>query len=185
MSLLERCKAGDEAAWRELFSRWAGRVYRWAALLGLNASDAEDAAQDVLATAARQIHTCVAEAALATWLFQITRRVAANARRKAWLRRWVGGGSVVEAAFVHELPAESAVEIAVRRCLSRLPRHQTEVLVMHGILGFTREECARILGVPPGTVASRLLRGEAAFRRLWEESGPPEAGQEPQLEEIR
>jgi RNA polymerase sigma-70 factor, ECF subfamily len=185
MSLLERCKEGDEAAWRELFARWAGCVYRWAALLGLSASDAEDAAQDVLATAARRIQTCEAEAALSTWLFQITRRVVANARRKAWLRRWVGGRSVDDAAFDHEHPAERATEATVRRCLGQLPRQQTEVLVMHDILGFTREECARILGVPPGTVASRLLRGQAAFRSRWKESGPPEVGQEPQLEEIR
>jgi RNA polymerase sigma-70 factor, ECF subfamily len=179
MNLLERCKAGDQAAWRELFARWAGRVYRWAVLLGLSPPDAEDAAQDVLAIAARQLHTCVAEAALSTWLFQITRRVAANARRKAWLRRCVGGRSAEEeTAFVHEHPCDRAVESAVRRCLDRLPQQQREVVLMHELLGFTREECARILGVPAGTVASRLLRGQEAFRKLWEETSPPAAGLE-------
>jgi RNA polymerase sigma-70 factor (ECF subfamily) len=189
MSLLERCKAGDEAAWRELFTRWAASVYRWAVLLGLGASDAEDAAQEVLATAARRIHTCEADAALSTWLFQITRRVAANGRRRAWLRRWVRCGidEALEAstcAFVHEHATDRADELAARRCLSLLPRHQAEVLVMHDIAGFTREECARILGVPPGTVGSRLQRGQAAFRKLWGASNPSAAGQQPQLEEI-
>lgn len=185
MGLLERCKAGDEAAWRQLFSCWAARVYGWAALLGLSAADAEDAAQEVLAAAARQVHTCKAEAALAAWLFQITRRVAANARRKAWLRRWVGSQESDEAAFVHAHSAGCALEVAVRRCLSQLPRHQTEVLVMHDILGFTREECARVLGVPAGTVASRLQRGQAAFRRRWQENGWTDVGREPPLEEMR
>jgi RNA polymerase sigma-70 factor (ECF subfamily) len=170
VGLLERCRAGDEAAWRELFARWAGPVYRWSVLLGLSASDAEDAAQEVLATAARRIARCEDERALGSWLFQIARRVVANHRRRAWVRRWVGGDDPLDhAAFT----VDPATELAARRCLARLPREQAEVLVMHEVAGLTREECARVLGIPAGTVGSRLRRAMAAFRALWDEVGPP------------
>ena len=58
MTLLEACKAGDEAAWRRLFQERSGQIYRWAVLLGLGSADAEDASQEVLAIAARRIDTC-------------------------------------------------------------------------------------------------------------------------------
>ena len=172
MTLLERCKAGDNDAWRELFARRAGQVYRWAVLLGLGAAEAEDAAQDVLATAVVRIQTCEAEAAMTTWLYQITRRVAANHRRKAWLRRWVRG-EPERVALVQASEADRALELAARRCLAGLPREQAEVLVMHDIVGFTRSDCARILCLPEGTVASRLRRAQAAFRKLWGEDAAP------------
>ncbi|MEZ4463259.1 MAG: sigma factor [bacterium] len=71
---------------------YAGRVFRWAVLRGLRAMEAEDAAQEVLAIACRRIVT--AAAAFIAWLYQITRRVVANARRKVgWLRRCSRGAS--------------------------------------------------------------------------------------------
>lgn len=166
MTLLERCKAGEGAAWRELFAQRAGQVYRWAVLLGLGPAEAEDAAQDVLATAAARIQTCEEEAGMTTWLYQITRRVVANHRRKAWLRRRAHG-DFGRAALVQGSAADQVHEIAARRCLARLPHEQAELLVMCDIIGFTRSDCARILGVPEGTVASRLRRAQAAFRELW------------------
>ena len=60
-SLLSRSQAGDRVAFELLVSKNANRVYRWAVLLGLSGPDAEDAAQEILATAARRIGTCEAE----------------------------------------------------------------------------------------------------------------------------
>jgi RNA polymerase sigma-70 factor, ECF subfamily len=166
--LLTRCQAGEPSAWREIFRRWGERIYRWAVLLGLSSADAEDAAQEVLATAVRCIGRCRAEEAMTRWLYQITRRVVSNFRQTAWLRRVVGGRRADLGAFAQAGPADAELELAARRCLRRLPRRQAEVLMMHDLIGFTRDECAEILGVPPGTVASRLLRGQEAFRRMWE-----------------
>jgi RNA polymerase sigma-70 factor (ECF subfamily) len=171
LTLLERCKAGEGAAWRELFAQRAGQVYRWAVLLGHGPAEAEDVAQDALATAAARIQTCEEEEAMTTWLYQITRRVAANHRRKGSLRRRATGDHE-RAVLVQDSAADLAHEIAARRCLARLPLEQAEILVMHDIVGFTRSDCARILGVPEGTVASRLRRAQAAFRELWDDGAP-------------
>ena len=182
--LLAQCRAGDQRAWRRLIGERAAQVFRWAVLLGLGATEAEDAGQEVFAIAHRRIASCRADEALTAWLFQITRRVCANHRRRGRWRRWLGLGS---AAALAALPAfEAAVappgadELAVRACLRRLSPRLAEALVLVDVDGLSREEAAVALGVPAGTVASRLRLGRRAFERLWnEEGGPDGAGGEP------
>lgn len=175
-ALLHACKAGDRLALEELFEHYAPKVFRWAVLLGLSATDAEDAAQEVLATAARRIASCQAEAALGSWLFQITRRVVANARRRVWVRRIFRRDSDdASPAFVPTASVATETELAVRRCFARLSRLQAEVLLLCEVEGYTRPEVAQMLSVPEGTVASRLRLAREAFRREWEldEGGGP------------
>ena len=169
MTLLERCKAGDADAWEQLFRERSDQVYRWAVLLGLGPADAEDAAQEVFAVAVRRIDSCHSDAALGSWLYQITRRVVANYRRTGWLKRALFGKEELEPAFGKRDHPQTPREIAVRRCLEKLPRAQAEVLVLMEIEGFSREEVADMLGVPPGTVASRLRLAKQAFRKHWAE----------------
>jgi RNA polymerase sigma-70 factor (ECF subfamily) len=170
MTLLEGCRTGDPAAWRALFTARAGQIYRWAVLQGLSPAEAEDCAQEVLATAARRIGDCRAEEALTSWLYQITRRVAANTRRLAWMKHLVSGSRPLEPAFDQEESRDLELELSVRGCLERLPKKQAEVLVLLDIEGHTREEAAEMLEVPPGTVASRLRLAREGFRKVWEET---------------
>lgn len=168
-SLLARCQAGDGRAFEVLFQQRAPQVYRWAVLLGLRPAEAEDAAQEVLAIAARRIDRCHAEEALTSWLYQTTRRVVANARRLTWWRRWFASPELCdEVAFGHDSPREAGRELEVRRCLAALPPAQAEVLLLMDLEGFTREEAAELLGLRPGTVASRLRLAREAFRARWD-----------------
>lgn len=168
MDLLEACKANDAAAWARLVRERNGQVYRWAVLLGLKPNEAEDAAQEVFAVAARRVETCRSEEALGSWLFQITRRVVANARRTGWWRRAVLGEEAPKQAFGTSDPADVDRELAVRACLDRLPRAQAEALILMEIEGYTREEVAEMLGIPAGTVASRVRLAKQSFRTHWE-----------------
>lgn len=169
MGLLKRCQADDQAAWRELFASRAGQIYRWAVLLGLDPTEAQDAAQEVLATAVRRIRSCRAEQALTSWLYQITRRVASNHRQRSWLKRRLCTRTSQDecAAFCHQNARDLAYEIEARRCLRRLPADLAEILVMMEVVGLTRIEVARMLKIPEGTVASRLRRARAAFMEIW------------------
>ncbi len=170
--LLQACKAGDPAAWEQLFRQRNGQLYRWAILLGLQPGEAEDAVQEVLMIASRRIETCRAEEALTSWLFQITRRVVSNARRNAWWKRAVLGDSTPEPAFDHDESGDVARELAVRDCLAKLPRAQAEALILMEIEGLTREEVAETLGIPAGTVASRVRLAKEAFRTHWVDEAP-------------
>jgi RNA polymerase sigma-70 factor (ECF subfamily) len=119
----------------------------------------------VLATAARRIDRCRAEEALTAWLYQITRRTAANFRRRRWLRGFVcsDGDPQGTAAFVHDTRPALEAELELRQRLQRLPRAQAEVLILVEIEGFTQQEAAEMLGIPPGTVASRLRLARKAL----------------------
>lgn len=168
--LLAACQAGDRLALERLFLSVAPRVFRWAVLLGLSAQDAEDAAQETLAIAARDLRRCTAEAALTSWLFQITRRVASNSRRSAWIRRVFRSASEAddEAAFEGASGDDAEHELAVRRCFRLLSRPQAEVLLLADVEGYTRLEIAAMLELPQGTVASRLRLARESFRHHWE-----------------
>jgi RNA polymerase sigma-70 factor (ECF subfamily) len=163
-ALLGRCRAGDQQAWRTLVAARAAQIYRWAVLLGLGPAEAEDAAQEVFVIAAARLGRCRDEA-FGSWLFQITRRVCANHRRRGWWRRWLGLVSLDDVTPAFE--GSGANELAVRACLARISPRLAEVLVLMDLEGLTRDEAAAALGLPAGTVASRLRLGREAFERLW------------------
>lgn len=174
MSLLEACKAGEPSAWEKLFQQRNGQIYRWCVFLGLGPTEAEDAAQEVLAVAYRRIETCRADEAMGAWLYEITRRVVSNIRRTGWIKRaLLGTEKELAPAFEHENTQSAAEELSVRACLEKLPRNQAEVLVLMEIEGHTREEVAEMLGIPAGTVASRARLAKKAFLTHWEAQAVP------------
>jgi RNA polymerase sigma-70 factor (ECF subfamily) len=141
----------------------AGRVLAWAIRLGGAYVDAEDIAHDVFAIAVRRLPEFRGDAEVATWLFAITRRVVANARRRAALRRFVGLDSVPEIAADIPAPDEQLASRRRRRtvqlALEKLSRSQREAVALVDLEGVTAVEAGEILGVPVGTVYSRLHHG--------------------------
>lgn len=168
--LFTACRAGDDRAWHRVVQSRVHAVFRWSVMLGLRAPEAEDAAQEVLWRAWKQFHKCRAPQAFDAWLYQITRRVVANMRRLVWLKRVLPTESPPEPAF--DGGPAPAIELSVRACLEVLSRKQAEVLMLSDVEGYTRDEVAEMLGIPPGTVASRLRLARKAFRAAWEESRP-------------
>jgi RNA polymerase sigma-70 factor, ECF subfamily len=174
-SILARCRSGESCAWRALFEQYVHSVYRWASCFGIDQANAEELTQEVFATAMKSIARCPCEAMVPAWLFQITRRHAANLRRNAWFARVLrlGGLSDLEASShvvqaaaspgdVHELGFD------LRRALRRMPAKLVEVLILGDLEGYGRDEIAQMLDIPPGTVASRLQK---ARKMLEEELG--------------
>jgi RNA polymerase sigma-70 factor, ECF subfamily len=164
-SILERCRYGETSAWRSVFEQHVQSVYRWALCFGIDQAAAEELTQEVFATAVKSIAKCPSEALLPAWLFQITRRHAANLRRSVWFSKVLRLGEPRELepaatfepdicgyANVHELGLD------VRRTLRRMPVKLVEVLVLADLEGYGRDEIATILDIPAGTVASRLQR---------------------------
>lgn len=175
--LFEACRAGDARAWRRVVQSRAPAVFRWSVMLGLRPAEAEDASQEILWRAWRRFDRCRAPQAFDAWLYQITRRVVANMRRLVWLKRVLPSETPPEPAFIEGPSPE--VELSVRACLETLSRKQAEVLLLSDIEGYTRDEVAEMLAIPPGTVASRLRLARQAFRAAWDRrhpGAPPVAG---------
>lgn len=147
----------------------AERVLAWAIRLGGPAVDPEDVAQDVFAIALRRLPDFRGDSLPGTWLFGITRRVVANARRKAAIRRLIGLGDLPElpsaAPGADEIVDRLRRRRLVQLALEQLRRPHREVLALVDLEGLNAAEAAVLLGVPTGTVYSRLHAGRRAFAR--------------------
>jgi len=168
--LVEALKRGDARALDTFYRTYARTVLAWAIRLGGPRLDAEDIAQDVFAVAFRRIGTFRGESRLSTWLFAITRNVIYNARRRATVRRMVALDAVPEPVAAQPL-ADATMERHQRRAqvqaaLEQLKRNQREVLVLMDLEGRTAPEVGEMIGIPPGTVYSRLHYARKAFAKV-------------------
>jgi RNA polymerase sigma-70 factor (ECF subfamily) len=136
--------------------------------------DPEDAAHDAMVVVIDHIGELRDPVAFPGWLFQITRRVLATHRRRAWLRRWLPGtdtdtadaGPSPERHYLRDETART-----VQGLLDQLPEAQRSTLILHDLEGRSDAEVADILGVPKGTVKSRLRLGRQRLKNLAEEAG--------------
>jgi RNA polymerase sigma-70 factor (ECF subfamily) len=164
--LLSAVVAGDARASDRLLEAWAPTVLRWCARLGGPAIDPEDAAHDVFANVFARLHTLRYPERFPAWLYQTTRRVVIDHRRRAWLRRWVPG-LVPDVEDDTDGPARRAERSDLARevweALDALPQDLREVLVLCEIEERDGVEVATLVGLPLGTVRSRLRRARARF----------------------
>ena len=145
----------------DLVDAWAVPVLRWCARLGGPRIDPEDAAQDVFERVLRRLPTLRDPATLPAWLFQLTRRVVIDHRRRAWLRRWVGG-TVPDVSDPRGVDDADTARV-VHAVLDVLPRDLREVLVLCDLEERTADEAAELVSVPVGTIRSRLRRARERF----------------------
>lgn len=143
----------------EIVRRHYGDVYRFL-LNRMPLLDAEDATQETFLIAGKRLHSFRCDSTMKTWLFGIAINVARNRCRK----RESLLPNVPEAESPD--PTDGLIAAGVlKEALSKLSREHREVVLLHELDGLNYEECSQILGVPTGTVKSRLHH---AFRRLRE-----------------
>jgi RNA polymerase sigma factor (sigma-70 family) len=149
-------------------------LWRYARVLTRADADADDLVQESLARALALAHTYDTSRPLQPWLIRIVRNTflthvtRANAERSRLEAYALLGDPLL-------LPSqEHSAELSnVRKALLALPTEQAEVLHLVGVLGFTYADAAGVLGVPTGTVMSRLSRARAALRDNMERSTNP------------
>ncbi|KIQ98329.1 sigma-70 family RNA polymerase sigma factor [Lysobacter sp. A03] len=142
------------------------RLRRFARSLTADAASADDLVQSTLERALRRRHTRREDAALQAWLFSILYRQFMDERRRA--ARWHRVLALV--APQQEASSPSAERVhdgrAVLDAFEQLPTEQRALLMMVSIEGFTYREAADALGVPIGTVMSRLSRARDRLRTM-------------------
>ena len=164
-ALLRRIGAGDESAVGELIDRHAGRLYGVARTLTGSDADAEDVVQETFAGACEAAGRFRGESSVKTWLTKILVRRAAKARRSG--RRWSLNFLAQSAppAPASEAPTRGVdSRMDVTEMLARLSPEHREVLVLRELQGLSYEEIAAALGVPRGTVESRLHRARRELK---------------------
>jgi RNA polymerase sigma factor (sigma-70 family) len=146
---------------------------RYARALTGDAWTADDLVQDTLERACSKWSLWTAGTDLRAWLFTIMHNVFANQVRRS-VRQASAGTTIDVEDVADELVAPDAAldqSMDLQRCLLRLPDDQRAVLLLVSLQDMSYEEVAAVIGVPIGTVMSRLSRGRSRLRELMEGAG--------------
>jgi RNA polymerase sigma-70 factor (ECF subfamily) len=173
-ALVRAAQGGSAAAMEELFRRFWPGAHRAAWLVVHDAAAAEDVAQEAFLAAVRSLHRFDRRRPFGPWLHRIVVNRAIDYARAPEVRREVCAealGEAVAASGSGPGPAD-APSGEVLAALARLAPDQRAVIVMRHLLGYTPGEIARALGLPRGTVNSRLRRGLDALAEPLRDEGP-------------
>ncbi|HUI34490.1 MAG TPA: sigma-70 family RNA polymerase sigma factor [Stellaceae bacterium] len=143
------------------------RLRRYAHALTRDAVAADDLVQDCLVRGLAKQHLWKEGTDLRAWLFTILHNQYVNQVRRAVREGAAVTISETEPSLTR--PADQGRSLELRdldRALARLPDEQRSVILLVGLEGLRYEAVAEIIGVPVGTVRSRLSRGREALRRL-------------------
>jgi RNA polymerase sigma-70 factor (ECF subfamily) len=171
--IVEAARRGDHRAFEALVLKYQDRIFRLVQRLVSGADTVDDLAQEVFIRAYRSIGEFKGESSLYTWLYKIALNLCRNYYRTKGRRP------------VHEELGESTGAVGLespdgspedevfrrefweqlRRGLDELPEEQREAVVFCDLEGMSYEEMAEVLGVPIGTVRSRIFRGRRALQR--------------------
>ena len=158
--LIVRIAGGDRLAMQTLFARHRTAVYRWLVRLVGNEATAEDLLSDVFLDVWRQADRFQARSSVSTWLMAIARFKALSARRvrkDAELDETIEA-TVADSADDPEVMLEKKSRDAlVRKAVTTLSPEHREVIDLVYYHEKSVDECAQILGVPAGTVKTRMF----------------------------
>lgn len=170
--LVERCRRGDEAAFRELVDEYRNLVFSLIARAMPEKSRAEDLAQEVFLRVYRGLPYFRGEARLSTWIYRIVANVCVRERQ--------GRRPATEPLDEHTPEGKAAtarsdrqfsdIEIRDRleKAIARLPDHYRLLVAAHYPEGVQYEDLADALHLPLGTLKTQLHRAKRQLRRLLE-----------------
>jgi len=161
--LVVRAQGGDRDAFSALAAASVTGLYNLAQLMLDDGDAAQDVVQDALVSAWTNLRALRDPERFEPWLRRIVvRRVYTHARERSSRRSVSLEAAAVVPAGESGPPFESRDELD--RCFLRLSAEHRAVLVVHHYLGLPDQEAADALGVPPGTLKSRLHRATQALR---------------------
>jgi RNA polymerase sigma-70 factor (ECF subfamily) len=167
---LERCRAKDPAAFRELVRRYERPVFVLLSRLVGPGSQVEDLAQEVFWRAFRGLSRfdVGGRATFSTWILTIATRVALDARKRRRLdaipleettHAVAAGGPETERR-------RDEVGRAIARAMRELPSEQRDAFVLVELHGMSLEEAGRAVGIGAATVKTRLFRARERLKLL-------------------
>jgi RNA polymerase sigma-70 factor (ECF subfamily) len=176
--LMARVGEDDERSYTELVRRYQGRVTNLICRVLNDRNGADDLAQEVFVRVFVHRRNYRRGSKLSTWLFTIAANLAKNEiRRRVRRRNWFSLDALTEVLHdsVPQLadPAEGRerglereqLQGEVGRAIATVPEKYRLALVLRDIEGLPYEEIAEVLGVPGGTVRSRINRARGMLKR--------------------
>ncbi|MFM9442369.1 RNA polymerase sigma factor [Streptomyces acidiscabies] len=168
--LVVRCQLGEREAFHELVRHWHAPLWRYVRGMVGSPHVADDLAQEAWVCVVRGLPRLREPERFAPWLFTIARRTVAEHVRQTYRAPRTTEGETDDVAADDGLgDVLTALEIEVG--LSGLPPLEREVLILFHLEDLPLAACAEVVGVPPGTVKSRLHRARRMLRDVLMERG--------------
>ncbi len=178
-SLVDAASAGDRDAFSALVLRYQARIVNLARALTADDGEAEDLAQETFIRAYKGIGRFRGESTFRTWLYRVALNVI-HSHLKSRAKRWRWWGRSLDEREVEgegdsarrlQSPSTPIDEDAARRqmidhALASLPADMRTAVTLRDIHGFDYAEIAVMLGIPIGTVESRIFRARQRLRPL-------------------
>ncbi len=179
--LVDRFKAGDQAAFDEMVLRYWDRIFVMVKQLLGNSQDAEEVTQDAFVRAHRGLANFRGDSAFSTWLYQIATNLARNKYWYWWRRKRDKSISFdqplnedASLTLSDVIPSEAdtpkddaiAHEFVERvaECMQMLNAKHREILILRNVQNLSYEEIATVLNISVGTVKSRIARAREGLR---------------------
>ena len=174
-SLVSRCLSGDETAWEQFVREHTRHVYAICYRFTGSSAQAQDLTQEVFLRVFRTLKSFrSAEGSLGTWLTRVTRNLLIDHYRRSRQERVTDPIEerlpvIEEAGNVprpdQALAGREASEI-LQQALEKLSPDLREAVILRDLQEMEYREIAQALGIPEGTVKSRINRGRAELGRL-------------------
>ena len=159
---IRQCKAGDSDAFRHLVVRYQSSAIGHARAILANGEDARDAAQDAFLSAFRSLDRFDEGRKFYPWLYTILRNRCLTVLAERRLRPQA---AVDELELVASSPERSPEDLlALEGALRRLGPDEREIIMLRHFDGLSYAELAELLGIPAGTVMSRLFNARRKLR---------------------
>lgn len=163
--MIERVRAGDMSAARQLYDAHIGAVHRLAIRMTGDEAVAQEAAQDAFIRAFRSLDRFRGDAAFATWIHRIAISATLNILkgRKRWRSR---RAEIEEADTVAIAPrfTDPGLKDRLHAAIDALPDIYRTVFVLHEVEERNHEEISGLLGIPSGTSKARLSVARSKLR---------------------
>ncbi|HEX2083154.1 MAG TPA: sigma-70 family RNA polymerase sigma factor [Xanthomonadaceae bacterium] len=170
--LVVRCQLGERAAFHDLVRRWSGQLHRYALKLADDSELANDLTQEVWLRAVQGLGRLRDAAQFRPWLFGIAHRTFMDRLRARYAMPMETGVDLDGLSAAEDTGTDEDLDRALTFGMASLPLVEREVLTLFYLEELSLAEIAGVLGIPVGTVKSRLFRARALLRKhiLSEES---------------
>ncbi len=169
--LVVRCQLGEREAFRELVNVWHAPLWRY--VRGMTGSPhlADDLAQEAWVAVMRGLPRLRQPDRFAPWLFTIARRTVTDQLRQAYRTPETGVDATPLVVDGDDRLGDVLTAMEIEAGLGELPPLEREVLILFHLQDLSLGGCAEVLGVPTGTVKSRLHRARRMLRSVLAERG--------------
>jgi RNA polymerase sigma-70 factor, ECF subfamily len=172
--LVERCLRGDDAAWEAIVSSFAGRIFRISYRYSGRREEAEDLTQEIFIRIYQNLRSFRSDTgSFRNWALRLSRNLIIDRYRQTRRFQQCGGSQELDAMHLvdHSRPSpqrkleQAEASMLIREALRALSPESKEAIILRDLEGMGYQEMATILGVPEGTVKSRISRGRTALAR--------------------